>query len=199
MSERVPITTVDTRYSGDLAEAIPWPKALVLLEQAELFWVSSVRLDGRPHVTPVVAVWLDGALYFSSGPDEQKSRNLATNPHCAMTTGCNTWDEGVDIVLHGDVEIVRDLSQLQRVADGFRAKYGNDWAFEVVDDGTFRGPALVYQLIPTQALGFGKGPFSHSRHRISLTVCGRSVVPLSSSLRVTQKVGTSAYLTGRLV
>jgi hypothetical protein len=166
MSDQVPITTLDTRYSDDQAEAMPWPKALVLLEQAELFWVSSVRFDGRPHVTPVVAVWMDGSLCFSSGPEEQKSRNLTANPHCAVTTGCNTWDEGVDIVLHGDVEIVRDLSQLQRVADAFLAKYGSDWAFEVADDGTFSGPggALVYRLNPTQALGFGKGnPFSHTR------------------------------------
>ena len=163
MNEHMPLATLDTRYSDDPAEAIPWPQARALLEQAELFWVSSVRFDGRPHVTPVVAVWIDAALYFSSGPQEQKSRNLATNPHCAVTTGCNTWNEGVDIVLHGEVEIVRDLSQLQRVADGFFAKYGSDWAFEVADDGTFRGPALVYRLNPTQALGFGKGPFSHTR------------------------------------
>ena len=64
-----------------------WPKALGLLKQAGLFWVSTVRPDGRPHVTPVVAVWMDGALYFSSGPGEQKSRNLAANRQCAVTTG----------------------------------------------------------------------------------------------------------------
>ena len=166
VSDQVPIATLDARYSDDGAEPTPWPQALVLLERAELFWVSSVRPDGRPHVTPVVAVWMEGALYFSSGPAEQKSRNLAANVHCAVTTGSNTWDEGVDIVLHGEVEIVRDLSRLQRVADAFLTKYGNDWAFEVADDGTFNGPggALVYQLKPTQALGFGKGhPFSHTR------------------------------------
>lgn len=163
MSRQRPITTLDSRYSENLAEAIAWSRALVLLEQAELFWVSSIRFGGWPHVTPVVAVWMDGALYFSSGPAEQKSKNLAVNPHCAVMTGCNKWNEGVDIVLHGEVEIVRDLSELQRVADGFFAKYGSDWAFEVADDGTFRGPALVYQLRPTHALGFGKRPFSQTR------------------------------------
>lgn len=163
MRDQVPIATLDTRYSEGQAEVMPWPSALPLLEQAGLFWVSSVRHDGRPHVTPVVAVWLDDALYFSSGPDEQKSRNLAANPYCAVTTGCNTWNDGVDIVLHGQVEIVRDLTQLRRVADGFLAKYGSDWAFEVADDGTFSGPALVYRLAPTQALGFCKKPFSHTR------------------------------------
>jgi hypothetical protein len=37
--------------------------------------------------------------------------------------------------------------------------------FEVADDGTFRGHgvSLVYQLTPAQGLGFGKGPFSHTR------------------------------------
>ena len=163
MSELVPSTTLDARYSEDLAEALPWPHAVTLLEQADLFWVSSVRTDGSPHVTPVVAVWMDGSLYFSSGPDEQKSRNLAANTHCAVMTGCNTWNEGVDIVLRGDVEIVRDLPHLQRVADAFLAKYGDDWTFEVDGDGTFRGPSLVYRLSPAQALGFGKNPFSHTR------------------------------------
>lgn len=152
----------DARYSQEGAAAIPWPTAILLLREAQLFWVSSVRSDGRPHVTPVVGVWLDSAFYFSSGPEEQKSKKLAANPHCAVTTGCNTWNEGVDIVLHGDVQIVRDLSHLHRVADGFLAKYGNDWAFEVNDDGTFSGPSLVYQLT-TQVLGFGKNPFGHTR------------------------------------
>jgi len=166
MQGQSPQTTLDARYSGENAEATPWPDALVHLDQAELFWVSTVRPDGRLHVTPVVAVWLDGALYFSSGPGEQKSKNLASNGHCAVTTGCNSWDDGFDIVLHGEAVVVRDLALLQRVADAFLAKYGSDWTFEVGDDGTFRGQgvSLVYELTPTQALGFGKGdPFSHTR------------------------------------
>ena len=31
-----------------------------MLEQAELFWISTVRTDGRPHVTPVVDVVVEG-------------------------------------------------------------------------------------------------------------------------------------------
>ena len=156
--------TLDARYSEETAQATPWPDAAAHLEQAGLFWVSTVRADGRPHVTPVVAVWMDGALYFTSGPGEQKSRNLAANRHCAVTTGCNTWDEGFDMVLHGEAVITRDLPLLRDVADAFLAKYGSDWGFEVADDGTFGGHGvLVYQLIPVQAVGFGKHPFSHTR------------------------------------
>ncbi len=160
-----PVAYLDARYSEANAQPTPWPDAVAELERAGLFWVCSVRPDGRPHVTPVVAVWVDGALYFSSGPAEQKSRNLAANRHCAVTTGCNTWNQGFDIVLHGEVVVVRDLPLLQQVADAFLAKYGDFWAFEVAADGTFRsrGVSLVYQLIPVQSLGFRKDPFSHTR------------------------------------
>jgi hypothetical protein len=30
-----------------------------------------------------------------------------------VTTGCNTWDEGFDIVVHGEAVVVRDLPLLQ--------------------------------------------------------------------------------------
>ena len=37
-----------------------------VLEIAEVFWLSTVRADGRPHVTPVAAAWLDGILRFQT-------------------------------------------------------------------------------------------------------------------------------------
>ncbi|WP_220447325.1 pyridoxamine 5'-phosphate oxidase family protein [Nonomuraea deserti] len=164
---RTPETTIDPRYSSDDAQPTPWPDAVAHLRDAELFWVSTVRPDGRPHVTPVVGVWLDDAFYFSSGPEEQKSKNLAASPHCAVTTGCNRWNDGLDIVLHGDAVPVRDRQVLRRVADTHTAKYGSAWAAEVDDDGIFRmhgHEPRVYQVSPTQALGFGKTDgFSHTR------------------------------------
>jgi hypothetical protein len=48
---------------------------------------STVRPDGRPHVTPLIAVWHAGALWFATGPEERKARNLAENPSCVLTPG----------------------------------------------------------------------------------------------------------------
>src|ERR1700688_382877 len=166
MTSQYPLTMLDARYSSENAQAKPWPDALAELDKATLFWVVSVRQDGRPHVTPVVGVWADDAFYFSSGAAEQKSRNLAANPHCSVITGCNTWDAGFDVILHAEAVVVRDLPLLRTVAAAFGAKYGSDWAFEVNEDGTFqgRGAALVYRVGPAEAVGFGKGePFSHTR------------------------------------
>ena len=81
MATARPETKLDSRYSSLDATATGWEQARELLARAELYWISTVRPDGRPHVTPLIAVWLDGALYFSTGEEERKARNLAANPH----------------------------------------------------------------------------------------------------------------------
>jgi hypothetical protein len=53
-----------------------------------VFWPSAVRADGQPHVTPLVAVWPEGARYFCTGEGEQK---VQRNPHCILTSGCNDF------------------------------------------------------------------------------------------------------------
>ena len=63
-----PVTELDTRFSDHDAVATGWEQTRIALEEAELFWISTVRADGRPHVTPLVAVWLDDAIHFATGP-----------------------------------------------------------------------------------------------------------------------------------
>ena len=91
-----PRTELDTRFSGPAAQPISWEDTLEAIKQAEIFWISTVRTDGRPHVTPLVAIWLDDALHFTTGPDEQKARNLADNQRVALTTGANGTDAACD-------------------------------------------------------------------------------------------------------
>jgi hypothetical protein len=159
-------TTLDRRFSSESAGATSWETGRVALENAEIYWLTTVRPDGRPHVTPLIAVWQDGALHFSTGPSEQKAKNIAQNPHCILTTGCNALNEGLDLVVEGDAVPVSDESQLQRLADLYDAKYG--WHFDV-RDGAFHGDggrALVYEVAPTTVFGFAKGkPFSQTRWR----------------------------------
>ncbi len=68
----VPVTTFDQDYSDPAATAVTWADTRRVLEAAELFWISTVRADGRPHVTPVVAAWAEDAIWFSTGDGEQK-------------------------------------------------------------------------------------------------------------------------------
>ena len=121
MSE--PATKIDARFSDPGAVATPWSQTREALESAELFWISTVRPDGRPHVTPLVAVWLDDAIYFSTGQAEQKALNLRANPHVVLTTGCSTWNEGLDVAAEGSAVPVTDDAQLTRLAQAWSAKW----------------------------------------------------------------------------
>lgn len=166
MTEREPVTTLQPQFSTPDVAPTPWSEARERLDQARIYWVVTVRPDGRPHVTPLYAVWLEGTLYFCTGEQERKAKNLAQNAHCVILTGCNTV-EGLDVVLEGDAAIVRDEALLQRVAAQYASKY--DWHF-AIRDGVFVGeggnPAMVLAVTPSIAFGFGKGDaFSQTRWR----------------------------------
>jgi PPOX class probable F420-dependent enzyme len=164
-----PKTELDARFSDPGAEPTPWQQTVAALEAAEIFWITTVRADGRPHVTPLVAVWLDDALHFCTGPGEQKARNLRANPHVVLTTGDNRWDAGVDVMVEGEARQVTDAAALDRLAEAWTRKWDGRWRFQA-GDGAFQhadeeGVALVYAVRPTKVLAFGKGAFSHTRHR----------------------------------
>jgi nitroimidazol reductase NimA-like FMN-containing flavoprotein (pyridoxamine 5'-phosphate oxidase superfamily) len=162
-----PTTQLDERFSEPDAQATTWEAAREVLESAQISWITTVRADGRPHVTPLVAVWLDGALHFSTGPEEQKALNLAANPHVAVTTGCNRWDGGLDVVVEGEARRVTGRDALQRLADAWKTRWDGSWRYTVTDEGFHHeggGLAHVFAVEPDKVLAFGKSPFTHTRH-----------------------------------
>lgn len=168
MTFKEPTTELNPAYSSDDATATPWAEARERVEEAEVWWLSTVRPDGRPHVTPLMTVWVHDKLYFSTGPQERKNMNLAGNPHVVLTTGSgNVMKEGLDLVVECEAVRVTDDSQLLPVADAIESKYGSGWHYEV-RDGAFHhqpGEALVYQVAPETAFAFGRGRFSQTRYR----------------------------------
>lgn len=165
-----PVTEQDIRFGDQASPPTPWSDVRRMLETAELFWISTVRRDGRPHVTPLPAVWDDDCLHFCTGPAEQKAVNLLENPKVALTTGCNNWKEGLDVVVEGSAVQVTDDDRLHTLADLWRSKYHGDWDF-VVEDGLFHhggGEALVFEVAPTKVLAFAKGNFAQTRFRFDV-------------------------------
>src|SRR5579863_8227014 len=120
---RDPVTTVDERFSDRGATPTPWADTRTVLESSELFWVTTVRSDGRPHVTPLVAVWSDDAMYFSVGADEQKAANLRSNQNVVLSTGRNSWDQGLDVIVEGRAERVTATDELTRANEAWTHKW----------------------------------------------------------------------------
>ena len=162
-----PTAQIDQRFSDPEANATPWPDAWRVLEEAELYWLTTVRADGRPHVTPLIGVADGGAVHFCTGLREQKMRNLEHRSDVALTTGTNTWARGLDVVVEGAAVRVLDRDTLQRLADAYEAKYGADWHFEV-GDGVFdtgEDPAAVFRIEPVKVLAFAKEPHAQTTYR----------------------------------
>ena len=110
----IPTTELDSRSSDPDTTATSWEVTRDVLENAELFWVTTVRENGRPHATPLVAVWLVDALHFCTGATEQKGVKLRTGNHVVLMTGCNDGEDGIDVVVEGDAVRVADADLLSR-------------------------------------------------------------------------------------
>ena len=162
-----PKTTLDERFSDPGAQPTGWATTRQALESAEISWLTTVRADGRAHATPLVTVWLDDAVHFCTGPEEQKAINLRRNRHVAVITGCNDWRGGLDVIVEGEAELVTDEDRLRRLAAAWATKWDGRWRYEI-RDGSFvnpgHGKALVFEVRPAKVLAFRKGGFSQTRH-----------------------------------
>ncbi|HEX3979718.1 MAG TPA: pyridoxamine 5'-phosphate oxidase family protein [Acidimicrobiales bacterium] len=156
-----PTTELCAAFSSPDAGAVPWSDALRSLAEAEIFWLSTVRPDNRPHVTPLLGVWTDSSFYFCTGAQERKARNLAVNASCTVTTGRNTLD-GLDIVVEGESRIVEDRAERHATAGAFERKYRSHFTSP---EGTWAGlgesmrggHVLVYRMVPSVVFGFAMG------------------------------------------
>ncbi len=130
MTDRMPVevTTLD-RYGS---AALPWSRPHDLLIGGSptpdiTFFLGTSRPDGRPHAAGIGVLWLDGDLYFTSGPETRKARNLAANPACTISARL----EGIDLVLEGEATRVTDQRTLEEAARRYRE---GGWPAEVEGD-----------------------------------------------------------------
>ncbi len=73
---------------------VPWSRVERKLTAARVYWLCTVRPDGRPHAVPKWGVWLDGRIYFDGSPETRHARNLARNPSV-----CLHLESGTDVVV----------------------------------------------------------------------------------------------------
>lgn len=148
----------DALQPGDPDAVIPWTDALARLSAAATYWFATVRPDGRPHVRPVLAVWVDGKMCTTSRPSARKGRNLSGNESCTFTTA----SDGIDFVVEGTAAKVTDHALLEQVAAVYREKY--EWPVTITDggfDAPYGAPAAgpppyqPYAVTPTTVYAFG--------------------------------------------
>jgi hypothetical protein len=142
-----PTATTDVAETPGI-DAIPWSRARDLLDAGVLrdraaAFLGTVRPDGRPHSARIGAAWHDGDVYFQTGRQTRKARNLAANPACTVSMSL----DGIDLVFEGVAERVTEAATLAAVAAEWRE---GGWAAEVSGDGI---------VAPYNAPGTGPPPW----------------------------------------
>lgn len=135
---------------------LAWAAGLDELRSVDTYWVATTLPDGGPHLVPVLAVVVDGALHFSASDRSRKARNLAADPHLVVSGSSGTCD----LVVHGQAQAVSDEAVLHRIAEAYQDKYG--WAPQVrqgalwAEGAPTAGPPpyRVFQVEPHRAFSF---------------------------------------------
>jgi hypothetical protein len=155
-----PVGRLDQRFSMPDLPPTPWADVEGVLAGQEMAWLSTVRRDGRPHVTPLVFAYCDGRLFVHSGEGEQKMVNLDDDGRCVLTVGQPDFGGGLDVVVEGRAERRTDRSTLELFARAMADKYGDPWVYQLDDEGLDDGQGIrpiVLEIVPTKVLAFGKG------------------------------------------
>jgi len=138
---------------------LPWKWAEDRLKKSRQFWIATTRPDGRPHVMIIWALWMDGLLYFSTGKNSRKARNLAANPHCTMCT--DAADQAV--VLEGAVETERTVETIRKFVPLYEKKY--KWKLGEMGEKMISLEDPVFYLRPRVGFGLWEKKFSTSATR----------------------------------
>ena len=136
-----------------------WEEALDRLGLATTYWLATARPDGRPHLRPVLGVWLGSVCYAATSPASRTGRNLAVEGRCVISTGSAALPP-VDLVVEGVAERVTEEIELLTVSQAYDGKYG--WQVDV-EDGALYGqgaptagppPYHVFRISPRIAYAF---------------------------------------------
>jgi PPOX class probable F420-dependent enzyme len=137
---------------------------------ARTTWLSTINVDGSPHVTAVGALWVDRTFWFQTGAGTRKGRNVRRDPRCALAVSIRD----ADVVIEGEAKRVTDPSDVRRIAKAW-ADHG--WPAEPDESGSgitapFNAPALgpppwnVFRIEPRSAtVALGSEPGGLTRFR----------------------------------
>jgi hypothetical protein len=119
-----------------------WSSGEEVLRDGHNYWVATASAEGRPHVMPVWAVWWEGALWFSTGSESRKARNLAARAECSVGTELGTEA----VIVEGVAERLDAGRAPAEVARLYVAKYGDGYPPE----------SPLFRVAPRVAFGFSE-------------------------------------------
>lgn len=157
------------------AEPVSWEEVRQRFDAERWYWVATAGPDGRPHVRPVLAVWVHDKVYSTTSPGARKGRNLQARPECSIAARA----PAIDIVIEDATSWLGDRNLLEQIATAYDSKYG--WPVTITDENMFDAPTAHRPRAPALP-----GLRDHPQGRLRLRnkrQPGRAIHPLPPSPR----------------
>jgi Pyridoxamine 5'-phosphate oxidase len=126
-------------------------------EEQRTSWLATTCPDGRPHLMPVIAFWIDDAIHIVAGDGTRKARNLAVDGRCVIATSSTTLPS-LDIVVEGRADPLTEGDAVGHIAEVLSA---GGWPLEANGDKVYGPhaptagppPYTIFRIVPSKVFG----------------------------------------------
>ncbi len=96
-----------------------------LIERERVCRVATVNVSSMPHLVPVCAVVAEGRIYFGSGDDARKVKNLEKNPRVAVTVDLysDDWAHIKGVMVQGTATLIARGPRFRKIRGLLYRKY----------------------------------------------------------------------------
>jgi nitroimidazol reductase NimA-like FMN-containing flavoprotein (pyridoxamine 5'-phosphate oxidase superfamily) len=124
-----------------------------VIEWERVARVATAGPGGMPHVVPVCHVVADGRIYFASGTDARKVKNIEANPQVAVTVDLYTdaWSHLRGVLVRGRAALIASGPRFRRIRRRLYDKYPQYPDEAELDESD----SVVVEVTPTHVFSWG--------------------------------------------
>jgi len=130
---------------------LTWDWVAAQLTESKNYWLCSVRPDGRPHVIPRWAVFVDGKIYYDGSPETQHNHNIEKNPSISVHL-----ENGTEAIMLEGTSRTADKPSPElgkKLSEAYKKKY-KDMGYAPEPDSWDGGG--LYVFTPRQCIAWSK-------------------------------------------
>jgi len=124
-----------------------------LIERERVCRVATVSAEGVPHLVPVCSVLRDGKIYFGSGRDGRKVKNIQATGRCTVTVDLYTeeWDSLRGVMVQGQAALIAKGPRFRRARTLLYRKYPQYETDAALDEKD----SVIIEVTPTSVFSWG--------------------------------------------
>ena len=139
MAKRAP-----TRLNKTLAAFVAWER---------ICRVATAGAAGMPHLVPVCHVLAGGKIYFASGDDGRKVKNLRENPRVTLTVDVYSdhWGTLKGVMIQGRARLIERGPRFRRMRERLYRKYPQYPQEAAISPSD----SVIVEVTPTRVFSWG--------------------------------------------